>query len=95
MLQQNSENDTPVSNGAQKHEYMPNSVVVGELVVGKEIGANGIENAFAEKEKQREGRELCPDSRKDEQYTPTHNEVHRQGELGALAYRHNLDDGAY
>lgn len=95
MLQQKSENDTPVSNGTQKHEYMPNGVVMRALVVGKKIGANGIENAFAEKENQREGRELCPDSREDEQYTPTHNEVHRQGEPGVLAYGYNLDDGAY
>ena len=41
--------------GAKDNKYMPNSVVVGALVVGKEIGANGIENAFAEKENQREG----------------------------------------
>lgn len=84
-----------MGNGAQENKNVPDGVIVGALIVGKEIGANGVEYALAEEEDQREGGELCPDSGEDEQHTPTHDEVHRQREFGMLAYGHDLNDGSH
>lgn len=48
MLQQDSENDTPVGDSAQEHEYMPDGVIMRLFVVCIEVGACSVENTLAD-----------------------------------------------
>lgn len=77
--------------GAEDDKDMPDSVEIGFfLIIGKEIGANGIENALQHNHPESKMAEVNPHPVEDDERHPAHSQVEDQAERGVFAQRHDL-----
>jgi len=89
-----AEDDTPVGDGAKEHEDVPDGVEARFAVVGKEIGACGIENALGYEETDGKPRETRHDGFDNEQNAPTHDKIDGKGEFREFTHGENLVESA-
>ena len=62
----------------EEDEDVPNAVEIAAVIVGKEISAACVENAFCQNPKQRRQRHLAHHGLRDKDNRPTHGEIQRK-----------------
>ena len=83
-----------MAHGAGEHAEVPDAVEVGPVVVGKEVGAAGIEKPFGQNEQQGGGGEVPADGHGDEDDRPSHEQIEQEGKARIFADGGNLVAGA-
>ena len=83
-----------MSDGTEQDEDVPDGVVVGPFVVGKEVGACGVGDAFGNNKPERQGRQELYHRFGDKDDAPSHNEIDGEREPGPTAKGYNLIHGS-
>lgn len=86
-----------MGHSAEEHEDVPDGVEVLAAVVGEEVGAYGVEQAFGHDAEHGGQREALEDGLDDQQHAPAHEEVEGKREARVSAHgedlvEHSTDD---
>ena len=84
-----------MGNGTKKDKDVPDGMIVRTVVVGKEIGACGIGNAFSQEEQHRHGGQDSYHGFCNKEDAPTHNQIDGQRESWPASKGYNLIYGTH
>ena len=96
LSQKDGKHSAPMRHCTEKHEHMPDSVIMLLGIMRKKICARRIEHTLKQEEKHRESGETLHHFRNNEEHALTHNEVDSERKTRIFSHgKYLIEDSAY